>query len=55
MLKTGDCVIRHAGIYTTGMAMVVRFDFCFKIWIPKDPNRLTGSLIDEALKTEMVY
>lgn len=23
MLKTGDCVIRHAGIYTTGMAMVV--------------------------------
>lgn len=24
MLKTGDCVIRHPGINTTGMAMVVR-------------------------------
>lgn len=23
MLKTGDCVIKHAGVFTTGMAMVV--------------------------------
>lgn len=24
MLKTGDCVIRHPGVYTTGLGMVVR-------------------------------
>ena len=23
MMKTGDCVIKHAGVYTTGMNMVV--------------------------------
>ncbi|KAG5893366.1 hypothetical protein JTB14_000131 [Gonioctena quinquepunctata] len=33
MLKTGDCVIRHAGVYTTGMAMVGAIcDFC-EAWI----------------------
>ncbi|ENN71053.1 hypothetical protein YQE_12264, partial [Dendroctonus ponderosae] len=29
MLKTGDCVIRHAGVFTTGMAMVVRCNLRF--------------------------
>lgn len=23
MLKTGDCVVKHPGVYTTGMGMVV--------------------------------
>lgn len=23
MLKTGDCVVRHPGVYTTGLGMVV--------------------------------
>ena len=23
MAKTGDCVIKHAGVHTTGLAMVV--------------------------------
>lgn len=33
MLKTGDCVIRHPGIYTTGMAMVGAIcDFC-EAWV----------------------
>lgn len=29
MLKTGDCVVRHAGVFTTGLAMVGAIcDFC---------------------------
>ncbi|XP_023013673.1 zinc finger protein 330 homolog [Leptinotarsa decemlineata] len=33
MLKTGDCVIRHAGVYTTGMGMVGAIcDFC-EAWV----------------------
>lgn len=33
MLKTGDCLIRHAGVFTTGMAMVGAIcDFC-EAWI----------------------
>jgi len=33
MLKTGDCVVRHAGVYTTGMAMVGAIcDFC-EAWV----------------------
>lgn len=33
MLKTGDCLIRHPGIYTSGMAMVGAIcDFC-EAWI----------------------
>jgi hypothetical protein len=27
MLKTGDCVIRHPGVFTTGFGMVVRYFF----------------------------
>lgn len=25
-MKSSDCVIKHPGIHSTGMAMVVRFD-----------------------------
>ncbi|KAL3267286.1 hypothetical protein HHI36_011417 [Cryptolaemus montrouzieri] len=33
MLKTGDCVIRHPGVYTTGLAMVGAIcDFC-EAWV----------------------
>ncbi|XP_066252835.1 zinc finger protein 330 homolog [Euwallacea similis] len=33
MLKTGDCVIKHPGVYTTGMAMVGAIcDFC-EAWV----------------------
>nr|CAI5835443.1 unnamed protein product [Callosobruchus analis] len=33
MLKTGDCVIRHPGVYTTGMGMVGAIcDFC-EAWV----------------------
>jgi len=33
MMKTGDCVIKHAGVYTTGLAMVGAIcDFC-EAWI----------------------
>lgn len=33
MLKTGDCVIRHPGVFTTGMAMVGAVcDFC-EAWV----------------------
>lgn len=33
MLKTGDCVVRHAGVYTTGLAMVGAIcDFC-EAWV----------------------
>lgn len=33
MLKTGDCVVRHAGIFTTGLGMVGAIcDFC-EAWI----------------------
>lgn len=27
MLKTGDCVVKHAGTYTTGLGMVVSLMF----------------------------
>lgn len=27
MLKTGDCVVKHAGTYTTGLGMVVSLHF----------------------------
>lgn len=33
MLKTGDCVIRHAGVFTTGLGMVGAVcDFC-EAWV----------------------
>uniref|UniRef100_A0A6M2DZ84 Putative nucleolar protein n=1 Tax=Xenopsylla cheopis TaxID=163159 RepID=A0A6M2DZ84_XENCH len=33
MLKTGDCVIRHAGVFTTGLGMVGAIcDFC-EAWV----------------------
>ena len=33
MMKTGDCVIKHAGQYTTGMQMVGAIcDFC-EAWV----------------------
>ncbi|KAJ2945314.1 hypothetical protein O0L34_g9401 [Tuta absoluta] len=33
MLKTGDCVVRHPGVYTTGLAMVGAIcDFC-EAWV----------------------
>lgn len=33
MLKTGDCVVRHPGIFTTGLGMVGAIcDFC-EAWI----------------------
>lgn len=33
MLKSGDCIIKHAGVYTTGMAMVGAIcDFC-EAWV----------------------
>ncbi|KAK7604067.1 hypothetical protein V9T40_004340 [Parthenolecanium corni] len=42
MLKTGDCVIRHAGIYTTGMAMVGAIcDFC-EAWVCHGRKCLTS-------------
>ncbi|XKL68568.1 hypothetical protein PGB90_004059 [Kerria lacca] len=42
MLKTGDCVIRHAGIYTTGMAMVGAVcDFC-EAWVCHGRKCLTS-------------
>ena len=31
MLKTGDCVIKHAGTFTTGLGMVVSMIFKLKI------------------------
>lgn len=45
MLKTGDCVIRHPGVFTTGFGMVVRYfysqiklywGFLWFILIPSD-------------------
>lgn len=33
MLKTGDCVIRHPGIFTTGLAMVVNIFKYFKNFV----------------------
>ena len=30
MLKTGDCVVRHAGVFTTGLGMVVSKEVIFK-------------------------
>lgn len=33
MLKTGDCVIKHAGVFTTGLGMVGAIcDFC-EAWV----------------------
>jgi len=42
MLKTGDCVVKHAGTYTTGMAMVGAIcDFC-EAWVCHGRNCLTS-------------
>ena len=29
MLKTGDCVVKHTGVFTTGMGMVVRLVYIY--------------------------
>ena len=31
MLKTGDCVVRHPGVFTTGLGMVVSKYILFTI------------------------
>lgn len=42
MLKTGDCLIHHAGVYTTGMSMVGAIcDFC-EAWICHGQKCLTS-------------
>ncbi|XP_022200807.1 zinc finger protein 330 homolog [Nilaparvata lugens] len=42
MLKTGDCVIRHAGVFTTGMAMVGAIcDHC-EAWVCHGRRCLTS-------------
>lgn len=33
MLKTGDCVVRHPGVFTTGMGMVGAICDCCEAWI----------------------
>lgn len=35
MLKTGDCVIKHPGIYATGMGMVVIIIFSINYQLVK--------------------
>lgn len=42
MLKTGDCVVRHPGVFTTGMGMVV---CCIIILFPNNPKSLTHFVI----------
>merc|ERR1711993_209142 len=51
MLKTGDCVIKHAGQYTTGMQMVGAIcDFC-EAWVCHGRKCLASHACSCALQT----
>jgi hypothetical protein len=47
MMKSGDCTIRHPGVFTTGMAMVVsiKIQMQTSLW---NPDLLNGAYVGEA-------